>query len=53
MQLPKIDLGILPDLETVTGIFGSMSPTAGPGHDDRVVIIMVYVYDMIPPERLF
>ena len=50
MNLPKIDLEILPDLETVSGIFGSIS---GPGSDDSVVIIMVYVYEQVPPEAVF
>ncbi len=53
MNLPTIDLASVPDLDMATGIFGSLSPLAGPGSDDRIVIIMVYVYDMIPPERLF
>lgn len=45
MQLPKIDLGSLPGLDTVTGLFGSLI-AATPTIDDRVVVIMVYVYDV-------
>ncbi len=42
MDLPKIELGSLPDLDTMSGLFGSLS--AG-GSDDTIVAIMVYVYD--------
>lgn len=50
MTLPQLDLDSLPDLDTVTGLFGSMSDLASATTDDRVVVIMVYVYEMIPPE---
>ena len=52
MELPRIELASLPDLEQVAGIFGSLSPFAGGGHDDRIVVLMVYVYDTLPPEGL-
>lgn len=45
MELPKIDLSILPDLDTLTGLFGSFN--AGPGHDDTVVILATFVYDSV------
>lgn len=44
MQLPKIDLSILPDLDTLTGMFGSLVQSA-PGHDDSVIILATYIYD--------
>ena len=44
MQLPKIDLSLLPDLDTLTGMFGSLAHSA-PGHDDSVVIMATYLYD--------
>ncbi|MCB2088400.1 MAG: hypothetical protein R3E18_03045 [Sphingomonadaceae bacterium] len=49
MDLPKIDLSNLPDLETATGVFGSLSDLANAFFDDRIVMIMVYVYDTLPP----
>ena len=49
MNLPKIDTNSLPDLGELTGLFGSLS---GPGHDDTVVAIMVYVYESAPPEPI-
>lgn len=52
MELPAIDITSLPSLDTVTGLFGSLSAAGGPTVDDRVVVIMVYVYEMIPPEAL-
>lgn len=53
MNLPKIDLASLPGLETAVGMFGSLSPMAGPGSDDRVVIVMVYLYETVPPSAVF
>lgn len=47
MELPTIDLASLPGLDTVTGIFGSTLESAL--YDDRIVAIMVFVYDTIPP----
>lgn len=44
MQLPKIDLSALPDLDTLTGLFGTLV-TKSPGHDDTVVILATFVYD--------
>ena len=48
MNVPKIDLGSLPGLETAKGLFGSLSQTTA-NYDDGVVAVMVYVYDVIPP----
>lgn len=50
MDLPKIDISSLPGLDTVTGLFGSLSANGGPTVDDRVVVIMVYVYETVDPE---
>ncbi|MES2699817.1 MAG: hypothetical protein V4647_09430 [Pseudomonadota bacterium] len=48
MKLPKIDLSSLPDLNTLTGMFGSMR-TPNPGHDDSIVVLMTIVYETAPP----
>lgn len=48
MKLPKIDLASLPDLHTLTGLFGSMR-TPEPGHDDTVVILATIVFETQPP----
>jgi len=48
MNLPSIDLSSLPGLDTVTGLFGSLVSSA-PTIDDRIVVIMVYVYEVNPP----
>ena len=45
MKLPEISIDSLPDLERVTGVFGSLTDGASATVDDRVVIIMVYLYD--------
>jgi hypothetical protein len=46
MKLPKIDLSALPDLDTLTGLFGSLiADTPMPGHDDTVVILATFVYE--------
>ena len=44
MNLPHIDLSILPDLTDLVGIFGSIVGD-GPGHDDSVVILATFVYE--------
>jgi hypothetical protein len=44
MNLPKLDLSMLPDLDTLTGLFGTLRYT-GPGHDDTVVILATFVYE--------
>ena len=50
MQLPTIDLSVLPDLDLMTGMFGSVSDLAQAAVDDRIIIIMVYVYEVVPPD---
>jgi len=45
MSLPKIELDTLPNLDNASGVFGSMSDVATVSADDRVVIIMVYIYE--------
>lgn len=46
MHLPKIDLSALPDLDTLTGFFGSLAADMPmPGHDDSVVILATFVYE--------
>lgn len=48
MNLPKIDLSSLPDLDTLTGLFGSFAERS-PGHDDAVVVLATFIYDVSPP----
>jgi len=45
MNLPRIDLSILPDLDNLVGIFGSLSHATLPGHDDSIVIVATFVYE--------
>lgn len=45
MDLPKIDVSVLPDLDTMTGMFGSLTHSVN--YDDTVVVIMVLVWDII------
>lgn len=47
MELPKIDIADLPALDTATGLFGSLS-NAGAYSDDRIIILMVWLYDILP-----
>lgn len=44
LKLPKIDLASLPDLDTLTGLFGSMR-TPNPGHDDTIVVLATIVFE--------
>jgi hypothetical protein len=50
MNLPKIDASALPDLDTLTGVFGSLTkPAQTLMFDDSVIVVMVFIYDMINP----
>ena len=52
MDLPSIDLSTLPDLQTLTGVFGSLLDTArGQGSDDPLIILMTWLYDLFPPTQ--
>ena len=51
MSSPQIDVDTLPGLETSHGLFGSLTQNSA-NYDDRVVDVMVYVYNVLPPELL-
>jgi len=44
MNLPKLDLSLLPDLDTLTGLFGTL-PYASRGHDDTVVVLATFIFE--------
>lgn len=48
MKLPSLDLNALPNLDQVHGLFGSLSDLASASVDDRIVVLMVYVYELMP-----
>jgi hypothetical protein len=52
MKLPKIDLSALPDLDTLTGMFGA-SRVPNPGHDDTIVVLATFLYEANPPAGFF
>lgn len=48
MELPKIDISALPDLDTLTGVFGSLShPIQGLQSNDTLIMMMTFIYDVI------
>ncbi|WP_309621909.1 hypothetical protein [Novosphingobium sp.] len=47
MNLPKIDISALPDLNTLTAAFGSLFQPGQAGNDDTVIIMMVFVYERL------
>lgn len=51
MNLPKIDISSLPDLDMLTGIFGSLKhfDLALAGSNDLIIVLMVYLYEIAPP----
>lgn len=51
MELPTIDIASLPGLDAATGLFGSLSNAAAYS-DDRIIILMVWFYDILPPSTL-
>ena len=47
MNLPKIDLSTLPDLDKLTGVFGSIADTLRvQASDDSVIILMTFIYNV-------
>ena len=52
MDLPKIDITSLPGLDIATGLFGSLASDGGPTVDDRIIVIMTYLYEIMPTETL-
>lgn len=53
MKLPKIDLSALPDLDTLTGVFGSLlHPAQAVSSDDRIIILMSFIYEVLPPDAV-
>lgn len=51
MNFPTIAIDQIPGLEGAQALFGSVMQAGGP-IDDRIVDIMVYIYEIIPPEAL-
>lgn len=50
MHLPKIDISALPDLDVLTGMFGSLKHF-DPGlasSNDLIIVLMVYLYEVLP-----
>ena len=48
MELPKIDLDLLPDFEAAEGVFGSLSDIATATVEDQLVVLMIYLYETMP-----
>lgn len=54
MNLPKIDISALPDLDTLTGLFGTLTDAARvQSSDDTIVILMTFLYELNPTQGLF
>lgn len=50
MNLPKLDISALPDLDTLTGVFGSLlHPAQAVTSDDTILILMTFLYEIMPP----
>lgn len=52
MNFPQINLDQIPMLEGAQALFGSVLQAGGGPIDDRIVEIMAYLYDAMPPEAL-
>ena len=50
MNLPKIDISSLPDLDVLTGLFGSLKhfDPGLAGSNDLISVLMVYIYETTP-----
>lgn len=54
MNLPKIDLATLPDLDVLTGLFGSLAEGFRSTYsDDTIIDIMTFLYETVPPQQVF
>lgn len=51
MNIPRINLDQIPGLEGAQALFGAVLQAEGP-IDDRIVEIMVYLYEAMPPDTL-
>lgn len=51
MNIPTIPLDQIPGLEGASALFGALTQSPG-GNDDRIVEIMVYLYEVLPPDAL-
>ena len=49
MNLPQIDASALPNLEVMTGVFGSVAHKATMVAGDEVVVIITFLYDVLNP----
>lgn len=49
MNLPTIDIAALPDLNSLTGVFGSLSGGAQAVYsDDTLIVLMVFLWEILP-----
>ena len=54
MNLPKLEISALPDLETLTGLFGTLTDAVRvQSSDDTIVILMTYLYELNPNGGMF
>jgi hypothetical protein len=51
MNIPRINLDQIPGLDGAQALFGAVLQAEGP-IDDRIVEIMVFLYEAMPPETL-
>jgi hypothetical protein len=51
MNIPRINLDQIPGLDGAQALFGAVLQAEGP-IDDRIVEIMVFLYEAMPPEAL-
>ncbi len=51
MNLPKIDITTLPDLDVMTGLFGSLHHQVQAYSDDSIVMLMTIIFEVLSPTR--
>lgn len=53
MKLPTLSISSLPDLDVMTGMYGSMkhADPAMSGSNDLIIVLMVYIYETKPPAQ--
>lgn len=54
MDLPKLDIAALPNLDTLTGLFGSLAEAGGlQRQDDSVLVLITFLYESEALTKLF
>ncbi len=50
MNLPKLDIASLPDLDAIAGLFDTIvAPAKATYSDDTIIVLMTFIYELLYP----